>query len=304
MTVAPEHIVEALAAIRRAARGDAYPHAFPDRTRVAALVEAVSHALYPVRLGGWRGDPAAEDGFVADRLVEALAIVEEQADVELAYWQDEAADDFDPELPTQIAALFAEELPDIRRLLDADLAAALIGDPAARSIDEVLICYPGAAAILHHRIANALYRLGAPIVARVVSELANARTGIDIHPGATIGGSFFIDHGTGVVIGETAIVGERVRLYQHVTLGARAPLGLSADGPRQRLARHPIVEDDVTIYAGTTILGRVTIGRGSVIGGNVWLLDDVAAGSVVAQPTASVLPLGEADDLNDRLHGR
>ncbi|HCB76498.1 MAG TPA: serine acetyltransferase, partial [Sphingomonas bacterium] len=285
-------------------RGDACAIGESVKIGVAALVEAVSHALYPVRLGGWRGDPAAENGFVAERLGDALTIVEEQAGVELAYWQDEAADDFDSGLPAQIATLFAEELPDIRRLLDADLAAALIGDPAARSIDEVLICYPGAAAILHHRIANALYRLGAPIVARVVSELANARTGIDIHPGATIGGSFFIDHGTGVVIGETAIVGERVRLYQHVTLGARAPLGLSADGPRQRLARHPIVEDDVTIYAGTTILGRVTIGRGSVIGGNVWLLDDVAPGSVVAQPTASVLPLGEADDLNDRLHGR
>jgi serine O-acetyltransferase len=307
MSFAPPHIVEALAALRRQARGETHAlgaHRFPDRSRVALLVEAVAAALYPVRLGGWRGEHGAEDGFVAGRLQEALNLVEEQVGVELAYWQAEAADAFEPDQPAQIAAWFAEELPAIRAMLDSDLAAALIGDPAARSIDEILISYPGAAAILHHRIANALYRLGAPIVARIVSELANARTGIDIHPGATIGGSFFIDHGTGVVIGETAIVGERVRLYQHVTLGARAPIGLSSDGPRERLARHPIVENDVTIYAGTTILGRVRIGAGSVIGGNVWLLDDVPPGSVVAQPVATILPLEKAADLDARLHGR
>ena len=138
----------------------------------------------------------------------------------------------------------------------------------------------------HHRLAHALHRLGVPLLARFINEIAHSATGIDIHPGATIGPSFFIDHGTGVVIGETAIIGERVRLYQHVTLGARTPLCDAPDRPRERYARHPIVEDDVVIYAGATILGRVTIGRGAMIGGNVWLLEDVPAGQVVVQPEA------------------
>lgn len=123
----------------------------------------------------------------------------------------------------------------------------------------------------------------------MISELANERTGIDIHPGATIGSSFFIDHGTGVVIGETAIIGDRVRLYQHVTLGARTAQGATAMSPRERCARHPVVEDDVVIYAGSTILGRVTIGAGSTIGGNVWLLSSVPPGSLVTQPEAQQL---------------
>ena len=143
-----------------------------------------------------------------------------------------------------------------------------------------------------------------PIVARIVSELANTRTGIDIHPGATIGRGVFIDHGTGVVIGETAIIGDRVQIYQHVTLGARSPLGVTDMSVRERLARHPIVEDDVVIYAGATILGRVTIGHGTTIGGNVWLLEDVPPGSVVAQPTALILQSDAATRLHETLRGR
>lgn len=303
-----DEILRSLAELRQAARRRAHGlgvrHRFPSRERIAAAIDHLARALFPVRLGGWQGDDVSEDVFVATMLRDAGEALTREIAAELAYWQVEADDDFDADQPGAIVRLLVAELPDIRALLETDLEAALIGDPAARSIDEVLVCYPGATALLHHRIAHALYRLGAPIVARIISELANARTGIDIHPGATIGPSFFIDHGTGVVIGETAIIGARVRLYQHVTLGARAPLGLAATGPRERHARHPIVEDDVTIYAGTTILGRVTIGAGSVIGGNVWLLDDVPAGSVVAQPVATVLPGGEAADLDARLHGR
>jgi serine O-acetyltransferase len=153
-------------------------------------------------------------------------------------------------------------------------------------VDEVLVCYPGAVASLHHRIAHELHALGAPIAARMVSELANERTGIDIHPGASIGPSFFIDHGTGVVIGETAVIGARVRLYQHVTLGAPATPADARRGGRRRFARHPVVEDDVVIYAGATVLGPVTLGARSVIGGNVWLLTDVPPDSVVVQPEA------------------
>ena len=146
-----------------------------------------------------------------------------------------------------------------------------------------MVCYPGITAVIHHRLAHPLYNLGAPLVARIISEIAHSATGIDIHPGASIGDSFFIDHGTGVVIGETAVIGRRVRLYQAVTLGAKrfekTETGMLVKGN----ARHPIVEDDVVVYAGATILGRITIGRGSTIGGNVWLTHSVPPGSHISQ---------------------
>ena len=147
----------------------------------------------------------------------------------------------------------------------------------------MLLCYPGILATIHFRLASRLHRMGLPLLARVVSENANSETGIDIHPGAQIGSGFFIDHGCGVVIGETAIIGNNVRLYQAVTLGAkRFPIDEKGD-LQKGLPRHPIVEDDVVIYAGATILGRVTIGRGSSIGGNVWLTRSVPPGSNIAQ---------------------
>jgi serine O-acetyltransferase len=147
----------------------------------------------------------------------------------------------------------------------------------------VLICYPGIEAMIHHRLAHQLYSLGVPLLARIVAEKAHGQTGIDIHPGAQIGPGFFIDHGTGVVIGETALIGRNVRLYQAVTLGAKR-FATDDDGHLQKGgARHPTVEDEVVIYAGATILGRVTIGRGSTIGGNVWLTRSVPPGSRIAQ---------------------
>ncbi len=178
---------------------------------------------------------------------------------------------------------FAARLPHIRALLGNDARAAYEGDPAATSPDEAVLCYPGLTAITHHRIAHELYVLGVPLVPRILAELAHGATGIDIHPGATIGGSFFIDHGTGIVIGETSRIGERVRIYQGVTLGARSFPTDDAGHPVKGVPRHPTVEDDVIIYAGSTILGRITIGRGSSIGGNVWLTHSVAPGSRVSQ---------------------
>ena len=297
--------VPALAAARSAWRDrQAGRHAVAHFPSPDALAEAIRHraaALFPVRLGGFRGPAADEDAFVAEALARAFVILREQVARELGYWADGSPTSFDRDQPDLVVRLFAASLPEIRPLIDSDIEAAFVGDPAARTADEILVSYPGAVAVLHYRIAHQLFALGAPIVARAIFELANARTGIDIHPGAVIGGSFFIDHGTGVVIGETAIVGRNVRLYQHVTLGARAPLGLTRVGPRERFARHPIVEDDVTIYAGATILGRVTIGRGSTIGGNVWLLSDVPPGSVVVQPEAVVLSARAGDEVADRL---
>ncbi|MFN3434168.1 MAG: serine O-acetyltransferase EpsC [Sphingomonas sp.] len=274
---------------------------FPSRGAIERIVELLSEALYPRRLGLQRITPADEDRFVAAKLAAALTELEREVGHELGYWQAEARAAFDPDQAATIVRLFAGTLGDIRRLVDSDVEAAFLGDPAAGSTDEILVCYPGAIASLHHRIAHQLHGLGAPIVARMISELANERTGIDIHPGATIGERFFIDHGTGVVIGETAIVGSGVRLYQHVTLGARSPLGAAQRSPQHRYARHPIVGDDVVIYAGATILGRVTIGDGATIGGNVWLLADVPPGGVVVQPEADLLAPSAGHALRDTL---
>lgn len=274
---------------------------FPSRESLEQVIALLSAALYPRRLGQFRGAAAEEDGFVAGKLIAAFGDLERQIEHELRYWEAEAEASFDADQAPTIVQLFATTLGKIRRRVDSDVDAAFLGDPAARSPDEILICYPGAIASLHHRIAHELYQLGAPIVARIISELANERTGIDIHPGATIGEGFFIDHGTGVVVGETAIIGDRVRLYQHVTLGARSPLGATREGPRQRYDRHPIVEDDVVIYAGATILGRVTIGARSTIGGNVWLLSDVPPDSVIVQPEARRLDRADGHALLDDL---
>ena len=191
---------------------------------------------------------------------------------------------------------FAKELPGLRKLLDVDVLAAFHGDPAAQSVDEVVLSYPGVLALIHHRIAHVLYGLELPLLARMVAELAHGQTGIDIHPGARIGAGFFIDHGTGVVIGETAVIGRNVRIYQAVTLGAKR-FPRDAQGHLQKgWPRHPVVQDDVVIYAGATILGRITIGRGAVIGGNVWVTQDVPPQTHVSQssPVEKVHPLPAA----------
>ena len=181
---------------------------------------------------------------------------------------------------------FISRLPDVRDMLAADVEAAFEGDPAATSPDETIFCYPGIVAITNYRLAHELYRLDVPLIPRMITEHAHGFTGIDIHPGATIGKSFFIDHGTGIVIGETCRIGDRVKVYQGVTLGAKS-FPLDGTGkPIKGIERHPIVEDDVIIYSGATILGRVTIGKGSTIGGNVWLTHSVGPGSRITQQEA------------------
>lgn len=178
---------------------------------------------------------------------------------------------------------FLEQLPGIRDLLASDVKAAYAGDPAAKAPGETIFCYPSITAMTNQRIAHVLYSLGVPLIPRIISEMAHSRTGIDIHPGAQIGEQFFIDHGTGVVIGETCVIGKRCRLYQGVTLGA---LSFTKDEEGNLIKgqpRHPILEDDVTVYAGATVLGRVTIGAGSVIGGNVWLTKSTPPDSRIVQ---------------------
>ncbi|MES2975318.1 MAG: serine O-acetyltransferase EpsC [Pseudomonadota bacterium] len=258
---------------------------FPSRDALSRIIDELKGALFPMRLGPPELRQESEDFYVGHTLDSALHALLAQVRLELRYsarHQGHQEQDIETRSVAATQA-FAASLPEIRSLLDSDVLAAYHGDPAARSVDEVLLCYPGVLAMIHHRLAHQLYQLDLPLLARIVAELSHAQTGIDIHPGARIGAGFFIDHGTGVVIGETAVIGERVRLYQAVTLGAKR-FPADADGTLQKgLPRHPVVEDDVVIYAGATILGRVTIGRGATVGGNVWLTHDVPPGGNVTQ---------------------
>jgi serine O-acetyltransferase len=269
----------------------------PSRKALGQALEGLSASLYPHRLGqpepdlfGFPTPLSATDYFVGHTLDASLRSLRDQIRIELAACEPPSSREGQTRdlehRATTIVAAFAAQLPSILAILDADLQAAFTGDPAAGSIDEVLVCYPGVKAITYHRFAHALYNLGSPVIARIIAEISHSSTGVDIHPGAEIGESFFIDHGSGVVIGGTAVIGKRVRLYQAVTLGAKHfPVddhGLVVKGE----PRHPIVEDDVVIYAGATILGRVTIGKGSTIGGNVWLTRSIPAGTTITQARA------------------
>jgi serine O-acetyltransferase len=181
----------------------------------------------------------------------------------------------------EVVEKFLVSIPKIRHLLATDALAAYEGDPAARSASETIFCYPSIRALVNHRIAHELYKLEVPLIPRIISEAAHMETGIDIHPGAQIGEKFFMDHGTGIVVGETSVIGNNVRLYQGVTLGAKSfPLDEKGH-PIKGVPRHPLVEDNVIIYSGATILGRITLGSGSTIGGNVWLTESVPSDSVV-----------------------
>jgi serine O-acetyltransferase len=257
----------------------------PSREAIGDIVENLVSALYPRHFGPPGLNARDADAFVARTLANALPALRRQIELALALDQEHARDAAHPNRRSadEITSAFTAALPKIRARLDKDVRAAFANDPSANSIDEVIFCFPGVAAVMRHRLAHELYRLGAPLLARIVAEIAHAQAGVDIHPGAEIGEGFFIDHGTGVVIGETTIIGRNVRLYQAVTLGARR-FQVAADGAlRKNYPRHPIVEDDVVIYAGATILGRITIGRGSSIGGNVWLTESVPPGSRITQ---------------------
>jgi len=259
---------------------------FPSRVELRRILEDLCAALFPMRLGPTSLRQSSEDFFVGYTLDSALTRLQDQIRLDLGYKLAPDTTTANKDVNAQAAELvrqFAHQLPVIRQILDADVEAAYHGDPAARSVDEVLLYYPGIAAITYHRIAHELYQLGAPLVARIIAEISHSDTGIDIHPGAVIGGRFFIDHGTGVVIGETAVIGERVRIYQNVTLGAkRFPAG--ENGTLEKgLPRHPQLQDDVVVYAGATLLGRIVVGAGSIIGGNVWLTESVPANSHITQ---------------------
>ncbi len=297
-----DEVVAGLRAARQAWREQHRDHEprgreLPSPEALDDIIQGLRGALFPLRLGPPSLRPEAEDYYIGHTLDTQLQALRQQILLELgATAPTRAADPAEPGLASRADALtaaFARTLPEVRRLLDADVLASFEGDPAARSVDEVLLCYPGIAAMIHHRLAHRLYTLGVPMLARIVAELAHGRTGIDIHPGARIGAGLFIDHGTGVVIGETAVIGERVRIYQAVTLGARSFPTDEQGQIRKGAPRHPVVEDDVVIYAGATILGRITLGRGSVIGGNVWLTRSVPPGSHISQANSQSQAPGE-----------
>lgn len=256
----------------------------PSPHAIDQAVKQLTGALFPMRLGPDDLVQENEDFYVGYTIGLALSALLAQIKLEKKhhYRHDNKVDDCDIEKDaTQVVREFARKLPEIRALLDSDVMAAYAGDPAARSVDEVLLCYPGIQAMIYHRIAHELYKLDVKLIARIIAEISHSATGIDIHPGAQVGPGCFIDHGTGVVIGETAIIGKNVRIYQAVTLGAKS-FPVDDDGTLHKgLARHPIVEDNVVIYAGATILGRITIGKGAIIGGNTWVTDDVPAGDFV-----------------------
>jgi serine O-acetyltransferase len=287
------HIVEELATVRKHWR---YMHhrstepggrELPSPEALKKIMSDLRAVLFPMRLGPPELRQETENFFVGHTLDAVLHSLLTQVRLELSY--------VERSQPTEkisfedhsinIVREFSKALPSLRTLLDSDVIAAYRGDPAARSVDEVLLCYPGVLAMIYHRIAHQLHILGASLLARIVAEIAHTETGIDIHPGAQIGPGFFIDHGTGVVIGETTIIGQRVRIYQAVTLGSKSFPTDSAGEIQKGIARHPIVEDDVIIYAGATVLGRVIIGREAVIGGNVWITSNVAPGSHISQAT-------------------
>lgn len=257
----------------------------PSREALTQVVDGLSAALFPTHYGRPNLTDDSIDYFVGDTLTTTLNALVEQVRRGLLFAPEA---DLEPEaaLVRSAAAItrdFAASLPAIRALLVSDVQAALAGDPAATTAAEIMLCYPGTIAMVYYRFAHRLHQLGVPFLARLISDIGRSLTGIDIHPGAQIGASFFIDHGTGVVIGETAVIGQRVRLYQAVTLSARR-FPVDQNGALIKgVARHPVVGDDVVIYAGATILGRITIGAGSTIGGNVWLTESVAPGSNVNQ---------------------
>jgi len=274
------------------------PPKLPSRKVLQGVVDGLAAALFPNRLGLPDLKDEGIDYFVGHTLDVVLRELLAQVKLELDFAADtrsqleqKQSSNDTIKTPVETVREFVKQLPAVRVLLDTDIKAAYEGDPAARSIDEVLVCYPGILATIHYRLAHVLHGLGLPLIARMISEIAHSATGIDIHPGAVIDESFFIDHGTGVVIGETAIIGKHVRIYQAVTLGAKRFPTDEEGNLIKGNARHPIVEDDVVIYAGATVLGRITIGRGSAIGGNVWLTHSVPEGSNITQAQMLAAPL-------------
>jgi serine O-acetyltransferase len=280
----------------------------PNYDVVVSAIEDLKEIIYPGyrrREGLYIGNAPYHVGDLIDGLHDKLTTqIGRALRHEAGFSRDCQQQDRDYEaLGQSKAVLFLEEIPDIRRMLALDAQAALAGDPAVKTLDEVIFCYPGLEAITVYRLAHALHLLKVPLIPRMMTEWAHSKTGIDIHPGATIGHHFFIDHGTGVVIGETCDIGNHVKLYQGVTLGA---LSFPTDGNGQVVRgtkRHPTIEDEVVIYANATVLGGTTvIGHHSVVGSSVWLTHSVEPHTTVVLEKPRLKIRAESDELHPELN--
>lgn len=261
-------------------------HPYPSASALREIVDITRSILFPGYFGSPTFDLETLSYHIGVNVERLNTLLRAQVYAGLSFEPAENAIMNDKTLKHKaaiIAESFVNRLPQMREILVSDVEAAYLGDPAAKSYAEIILCYPAIKAISNHRIAHELLLLGVPLVPRMISEMAHSETGIDIHPGATIGKYFTIDHGTGVVIGETAIIGDHVKLYQGVTLGAKSfPLDENGN-PIKNLPRHPIIEDNVVIYSNATVLGRITVGEGAVIGGNIWVTNDVEKGAKIVQ---------------------
>lgn len=261
-------------------------HPMPSIQELAEAVDLIREILFPGYFGQSKVGADSLKYFIGVNTEKLHDLLRNEIFAGLCFTCDETSEQEDIhwlEKAGQLSLQFIQQLPTLRQLLSTDVEAAYLGDPAAQSKGEVIFCYPAIRAISSYRIAHCLHHLGVPLIPRIISEMAHSETGIDIHPRAKIGHHFTIDHGTGVVIGATSIIGNHVKLYQGVTLGAKS-FPLDEDGnPIKGIDRHPIIEDSVIIYAQATILGRITIGASSVIGGNVWVTNNVAPHSKILQ---------------------
>ena len=274
--------IAGIAPVRRSRK----PHVqLPSRDSIIGMIEALRGVIFPGYFGTSELNSDTTYFHVGSALHSVEMLLEEQISRSLCFscLGHEAECSECSRHAQRMVGRFFERLPAIQKVLMTDVRAAYEGDPAATGPDETILCYPGVLAVTNYRIAHELQRMGVPLIPRIITEYAHTITGIDIHPGATIAESVFIDHGTGVVIGETCEIGKGVRIYQGVTLGAKSFPMDEHGNPIKGIKRHPTVEDDVVIYSGATILGRVVIGQGSIIGGNVWLTQSVPPGSVITQ---------------------
>ncbi len=280
--------VERLASIgslQRMFGQDSQVFRMPSEKILAEAIDLARDVLFPYHYGD---TPVYSDTlkyYIGVRVDRLARLLREQVEIGLEYENGKCPDA--SALSDAITEKLIAALPRLRDILTTDVVAAYNGDPAAKNHGEIISCYPVIKALTNYRIAHELLLLGVPLIPRMLTEMAHSETGIDIHPGAQIGESFTIDHGTGVVIGETCVIGNNVKLYQGVTLGAKS-FPLDDDGnPIKGIPRHPVLEDNVIVYSNATILGRVTIGRGATVGGNIWVTADVPAGCRVIQQRAS-----------------
>lgn len=260
----------------------------PSVEQVKQMVCLVKSVIFPDYFTKRQPNETIRSYYIGVHMEELLKILTKQIAHGLQFGDDSPANTTKQQVyekAEQLTLQFVDALPEIKRLLYSDVQAMFDNDPAAPNYGEIIFCYPVVNAMTHYRIAHKLHELRVPVIPRIITELAHSKTGIDIHPGAQIGEYFAIDHGTGVVIGETCVIGNHVTLYQGVTLGSKN-FKYDAQGNILNVPRHPIIEDHVTVYSNASILGRITIGHHSVIGGNIWVTNDVAPYSRIQQTKA------------------